>query len=218
MNKIIFSCLCLVFFSMPGLAQVGVPGGAVSIMLPSTHVRFPVKNHGERAVIVTVDLAPRSDVYTKSSDGFVVLHPKNFRVEPGAVQLVSAVWRGSSQRSHYYYVRVNAVSETELTRDRDNKVNTKAITAKVGQAFPLNIIAPESSPKMKLSVQEGSVFLDNIGTRGDYVDQVRLAGGRIANIGRFLVPGEKALLAGVSPNESVVSVKLRQAGWVEVGR
>jgi len=196
------------------VAQVIVPNSAISMFLPQSQARFVISNFGEKPVVVSLDLAPRSNLYQKSVDGFVVLHPKTFRLEPKARQTVSALWRGNSRNSHYYFVRVNSVSEEELTKDRANLEHNKPLQVKVGQAFPLNIVTPNSRARLSLRTVDGGVRLVNVGTRGDFVDQIRLVNGRGAKVGKFIVPGEEVLLEGVAPSQQIASVKLRRTGWV----
>ncbi|MBB3047237.1 P pilus assembly chaperone PapD [Litorivivens lipolytica] len=217
----LFKYLFLALFLFAGCgssqAQIGVPGQALTILIPQTQSRFPIKNGGEEPVVVSIDIAPRANVYENSRDGFVVIYPKTFRLEPKTSQQVSVLWRGGSAVSKYYYIRVHSVSEASLKQDRSNP-KSSGVAPRVGQAFPLNIIAPDSKPNITLSLKDKKVWLSNSGTRGDHIEQIRYRSGRSETVGKFIVPGEIFHLASVATLYEVAAIKLRRSGWVDPER
>ncbi len=218
MNLVLkFVSLVLLLQCLNAHGQIIVPNKAVTINFPKTQAQFGIRNKGMSPVVIQLDLANRNDVYSKSNDGLVVLYPKVVRLEPGATQKISATWRGKQNASHYYLVRVNSVSESNLSLDRGNKNADDAVKINVGQAFPLNIIAPEARALLKVAVSDNEVWLENVGNGGDFLDSLRLANGDIASVGRLMVPGQKMLLDGMSSDEKLVAVKFRRAGWIELG-
>lgn len=209
--------IVLSVLASPAQAQMIVPNHAISISFPKTQAQFALKNSGEKPIVVQLDLAQRGNVYTTNNDGLVVLYPRICRIEPGATQKISALWRGNQDKSHYYYVRVNTVSEAELSRDRANTSGNDGLTAKVGQAFPLNIISPSARPVLSIAISGDQLWLHNRGAGGDFLDAIKLQNGRVARVGKFMVPGQEMLLEGLDSSQTVSAAKLRKFGWVTPG-
>jgi P pilus assembly chaperone PapD len=198
-------------------AQVIVPNNAISITFPKTQAQFALKNSGKLPIVVQLDLANRSDVYMTNSDGLAVIYPRISRIEPGATQKISAIWRGNQDSSHYYYIRVNTVLEAELNRDRANDSSDNGLTAQVGQAFPLNIISPSARPALSIAIRGEQLWLHNRGAGGDFLDAIKLQDGRIAQVGKFMIPGQKMLMEGLDSSQTVSAAKLRKFGWITLG-
>jgi hypothetical protein len=214
--SIYLRCIAVIFSLFTSLvqAQVIVPNNAISITFPKTQAQFALKNSGKLPIVVQLDLANRNDVYTTRNDGLAILYPRISRIEPGATQKISAMWRGNQDSSHYYYIRVNTVLEAELSRDRANASSNEGLTAEVGQAFPLNIISPSARPALSIAISDAQLWLHNSGASGDFIDAIKLQDGRIARVGKFMVPGQKMLLEGLDSSQTVSAAKLRKFGWV----
>lgn len=162
-------------------------------------------------MIVQVDLAERFDVQQSNSDGLAILYPRVARIEPGARQTVSVTWRGSMDRSHYYFARINSVSESELQKDRSNK-KPASLSVKVGQAFPIHIEAPETRPAIALANNNGQFTISNQGQRGDHIEALRLGNGQLLAFKHFIVPGQ-VVAAPAGLRQGITAVKLRRFGW-----
>lgn len=209
-------CLCLLF-SIPSLAQLKVPAKAITVQFPDRRASFKLHNVGDSPLVVQVDLARRTDVYVEADDGLAILYPRVSRLEPGATQNISVTWRGKTDLSHYYLVRVNTVNEDELRRDRSDVGRNNGLNIKIGQAFPLHIEAPQTRPQIEIDDANGQPVLHNTGGRGDHVETLRLANGRLVPVKTFLVPGQKLPVGELTGGQGVAAVKLRRFGWVTAG-
>lgn len=208
----------LAIISPAALGQVAVPASTRHMTFPDKHVAFNVYNRAPVPYVVQFDLAKRNDVHEQVNDGLAILYPKVARLEPGAKQKVSVTWRGDMTRSHYYLVRVNAIEENELTRDRSNgEHETNKFKVRIGQAFPLHIEAPQTRPKIEIGESEDSPILRNTGGRGDHIETLRLTSGQLVPVKKFLVPGQELPVGEFTGGQRIAAVKLRRFGWVMAG-